>query len=246
MEKIERHKLIKSTYEYSNDFSLLEETIEKVKDILWFKKIIAFSWWWTWIKVPNTDLQDKVKKYSDELKCEIINDIMKRLKDYNIAILTWWTSWDVPKIATKLAREYNLPTIWVLPERWKKSSMWKEYLNAEIVVPPIFWESHYWDESSIYAKLLDWAFMVWWWAGTLIEFAHIMKINEWLNKYNKKLKKIVPITWIPWVAEAVSYIPWNEEIKSLTFPNRNIIEPKEAFEILKKDLDLDDILKEEY
>jgi hypothetical protein len=175
-----------------------------------------------------------------------VDNIMKRLRDYNVAILTWWTNWDIPKIAASLARKYNLPTIWVLPKRWKKNSMWKEFLNAEIVVPPIYWDSHYWDESSIFAKLSDWVFMIGWWAWTLVEFSHVMKINEALHKNNMKIKKIIPITWIPWVAEATNYIPWNQEIKNLTFPNKNITEPKEAFDILRKDLNLDDILKEEY
>ena len=166
---------------------------------------------------------------------------MKRLKDYDVAILTWGTSWDIPKIASELARKYNLPTIWVLPKRGKKSSMWKEFLNAEIIIPPIHWDSHYWDESSVFAKLSDWVFMIGWWAWTLVEFSHVMKINEALHKNNMKIKKIVPITWIPWVAEATNYIPWNQEIKNLTFPNKNITDPKEAFEILRKDLNLDDI-----
>lgn len=244
MNSIDRHILINSTYEFTDNLEEIGNTISKVQSILWFKKIISISWWWTWIQVDNIDLQKKISTYSDELKKDIIDNLMKRLRDYDIAILTWWTSWDIPKIASQSAREHDIPTIWVLPYRWKKSSLWKEFLNAEIIVPPIFWDSHYWDESSIYAKLSDWVFMIWWWAWTLVEFSHIMKMNEALKKYNQTVKKIVPITWIPWVSEATHFIPWNEEIKNITFPSKNITNPKEAFEWLRKEIDLDDVLRE--
>jgi len=246
MNNLHRKELIQSTYERTDDISLVKETIDKVQEILWFKKIIAFSGWGNWIQVENSELQKKISLYSDELKYEIVDNIMKRLKDYEVAILTWWTTWDIPCIASESARKYNLPTIWVLPKKGEKNSMWKDFLNAEIIISPIYWESHYWDESSVFAKLADWVFMIWWWAWTLVEFSHVMKINEALRKNNKEIKKIIPITWIPWVSDAANFIPWNQEIKNLTFPNKNITEPKVAFDLLRRELQLDDILREEY
>jgi len=226
---------------------LVKKTIDRVQSILWFKKIIAFSWWGSGVNISdNSDLKDNVDKYTTEIKHRIIEIIMMRLKDYDVAVLTWGTSWDIPQIATRLARKYNIPTIWVLPEKAKKNSLWKELLNAEILIPPIYWDSHYWDESSVFAKLADWMFVIWGWSWTLVEFAHVMKINEKLEDIKQDVKIIIPIDWVPGVSDKLQYIPWKPKVKELTFPNKNITDPKEAFEILRKKLNLDDILKEEY
>ena len=247
MKNKERLDLICSTYETTSQPSLVKETIEKVKSILWFKKIVAFSWWWSGINInDDINLKKNVDEYSDKIKYRIIETIMMRLKDYDVAILTWWTNWDIPNIASQLARKYELATIWVLPEKWRKNSLWKEFLNAEIFIPPIYWDSHYWDESSVFAKLADGMFVIWGGSWTLVEFSHVMKINEKLFDVKSNLKKIVPIEWVPWVSDKLHFIPWKPEVKDITLPNKSISNPKEAFEWLRKELDLDDILREEY
>jgi hypothetical protein len=245
---MEHINIIKSTYKKIELLDWLEDAVNEIQSILWFKKIIAFSWWWNWIKVDFDDeiISKKISEYWQLAKEKIVRDIMSRLRDYDVAILTGWTKWDIPNIATTIAREYNIPTIWIFPKRGEKYSIWKDFLNLEIVVDSQYWDSHFWDESSMFAKMADWMFVIWWWAWTLIEFAHVMKINEALKKYNWFVKKIVPISWIPWVSETLHYIPWNEDIKNITFPNINISSWKEAFEWLRKELDLDDILKEYY
>lgn len=230
------------------DLNILAETIDKLQSILWFKKIIAFSWWWKWIQIDlnNELLAMQISEYGQLVKETIVKDIILRLRDYDVAILTWGTKWDIPNIATKIARAHNIPTIWIFPRRWEKYSMGKELLNLEIVVDSQYWESHFWDESSMFAKLADWVFVIWWWAWTLIEFAHVMKINESLKKYNWTIKKIVPIVWVPGVSETLHYIPGDNEIKNITFPNKTIHNGKEAFDRLRQELWLDDILKETY
>ncbi len=239
-------KNLKNIHRKVEKIDAVEDTIEEVRSILWFKKIIAFSWWWQGVKLNFEDeiISKKIKEYSDLSKRNIISEIMSRLRDYDIAIITWWTKWDIPKIATEIARDNNIPTIWIYPRRWEKYSVWKELLNIEIVVDPFYWESHFWDESHLFSKLADAMFVLWWWAWTLIEFAHIMKMNEALKKYHWYVKKIVPISWIPWISDAVHYIPWNDDIKRLTFPNFTINSWKEAFEWMRKELDLDDIMKD--
>jgi hypothetical protein len=229
------------------DTTKLTQEIRKMKETLWFKKILAFSWWWKWIKVDFEDkeISEKIEHYWQLVKEKVIKDIITRLKDYYVAILTWWTKWDVPNIATKIAKENNIPTIWIFPRRWEKYSMWDD-LNMEIVVDSQYGESHFWDESSLFAKLADWMFVIWWWAGTLIEFAHVMKINEALKKYWEDVKKIVPISWIPWVSDSLHYIPWDEDIKKITFPNTIISNWKDAFDWMLKELDMYDIQKETY
>lgn len=243
------HKiLVESTYKKVEKIDLIESSIKEIKDILGFKKIIAFSGWWQWVKLKleDSEIENKIKDYSNQIKEKVIRDIISRLQDYDVAILTWWTNWDVPRIATDIAREYGIPTIWVLPKRWEKDSLGKDKLNLEIIVDSFYKDSHYWDESPVFAKLADGMFVIWWWAGTLIEFAHVMKINEALKKYNKQIKKIVPVNWIPWVSDSMHYIPWNDEIKNITFPNFTINNWKEAFDWMKKELDLNDIFRETY
>ncbi len=241
-------KNINETYRKVESLDTIESTINEVQAILWFKKIIAFSWWGQWIKLNFDDpiIEKKIKEQANIVKEKIVRDIISRLRDYDVAILTWWTKWDIPDIATKIAREYNLPTIWVLPKRWEQKSNWKELLNIEIIVDSPYWESQFWDESSIFAKLSDWMFVIWWWAGTLIEFSHIMKMNESLKKYNWYVKKIVPINWIWWLSEVIHHIPWNDEIKKLSLPKTTIFNWEDAFEWLKNELSLNDILKESY
>jgi hypothetical protein len=239
---------IKEIYRKVESSNLIESTIKEVQWILWFKKIIAFTGWWQQIKIifEDTNIQEKIKEQSNQIKEKIVRDIISRLKNYDVAILTWWTNWDIPKIATKIAREYNLPTIWILPKRWEKDSLWKSnLLNIEIIINSEYWDSQYWDESAIFAKLSDWMFVIWWWAWTLIEFAHFMKINESLKKYNWYVKKIVPINWIWWLSEILHHIPWNDEIKELSLPKTTIYSWEEAFQWLKNELDLNNIIKKD-
>jgi len=239
---------LENIHKIVNNPDQIEQTITEVRSMLWFKKIIAFWWWWNITKVSfnDNDIKLKIEDYSNQVKEKILNEIIWRLRDYDIAILTWWTIWDIPQIATKIARKYWLPTIWVLPKRWEKNSLWKNnLLNIEIIVDSLYSESYYWDESSIFAKLLDGMFVLWWWAWTLIEFSHVMKMNESLSK-NWYVKKVVPINWIWWLSEVIHHIPWNDEIKQLSLPKVPIYNWEDAFNWMKDELALNDILKETY
>ncbi|PIE84920.1 hypothetical protein CSA08_04730 [Candidatus Gracilibacteria bacterium] len=239
-------KKIESIYKKIEDLGGLDNTIKEVKSILGFKKIIAFSGGGQGIKVnfDDKEIAEKIEEYSTLAKKKIVSDIVSRLRDYDIAILTGGTKWDIPKIATEIARGNNIPTIGVYPRRGEKNSVGKDLLNIEVVVDPIYGESHFGDESHLFAKLADGMFVLGGGAGTLIEFAHVMKINEALKKYNGNIKKIVPISGIPGVSDAVHYIPGNDDIKRLTFPDFIINSGKEAFDWMRKELDLDDIMKE--
>ena len=71
--------MLESTYELTQveDWVIIEDTIKKVQNVLWFKKIIAFSWWWSGVKVESNDLQKKISSYSDELKYHYVDSILK-------------------------------------------------------------------------------------------------------------------------------------------------------------------------
>ncbi len=248
MEKNNSNNRSNSHTKIESSANLIEESIKEIQSILWFKKIIAFTGGWQGIKLNFKDdnIQKRINEESTHTKEIIIRDIISRLKNYDVAILSWWTDFDIPKIATNIANEYNLPTIWVLPRRWEKYSMWNEKLNIEIIVDSSYSESQYWDESSIFAKLSDWIIVIWWWSWTLIEFAHVMKINENLHRYNQALKKVIPIHWLGWLSEMLHHIPWNDEIKKLTLPKTTNYNWVEAFEWLKNELNLDEKLLDDF
>jgi len=226
----------------------VSKKIQILKKKFWFEIIIAFSWGWNWLDDyfddDNDELKDKVKSYINLKKENIIEWIIKKLRDYKVAILTWGTKWDVPKIAVEKARKYWLPTIGVLPERWKKYSLW-DLLNLEIIVKPIYQESQFGDESSVFSKLADAIIVLWGWAWTLIEIAHVLKINEARLKYWERIKYIIPISWIPWISERINYIPMSKKIRDSVFPEVEIRTAEQAFEWLRKKVCLDDFLKED-
>ncbi len=239
-------------YETCSDPNNFADVLSDMRKQLGFDKIIAFSGWWTSIayQFEDDNLMHDVKQYSTMVKTKIIDEIISKLSDYNVAILTWWTNWDVPKIATTLARNYQLPTIGVMPEKAKATNSLAKYnlLNLELSVPPMYGDSHYWDESSIFSKLADGMFVIWWWSWTLIEFGHAIKINEKLTSDNKKciandnhegkreLKKIIPVLWIPGVSDLLLNIPWDKDTKNGTFPELVIDNAQEAFECMKNEV----------
>jgi SLOG cluster4 family len=191
----------------------------------------------------DSDFKKLTDDFSSRVKTVIIEDIMMRLRDYNVWILTGGTSWDVPKLATICAKKYGLPTIWVLPERWEKYSLGKD-LDTEMVVNSQYGKSQFGDESPILTKLADGAFVIGGWSGTLVEIAHMMKINEAHLKYDKPLKKIIPVSSVHWVSSMAHLLPWQMEAKQKTFPQREIHDGIEAFEALRSMMQLDDIMKE--
>jgi len=235
-------------YELCDTYEEIWNAVEKLKKEFGVELIIAFSGWGNWLNdyfwSENEDLKEKVSEFIDSKKREIIEWFIKRLRDYKVAILTGWTKWDVPKIAVEEANKYHIPTIWVLPERGKKYSL-EEKLNLEIIISPIYQESQFGDESSIFSKLADAIIVLWGWAGTLIEIAHVLKINEARLKYWERIKYIVPIAGIPWLSERLNYIPMSKEIRDLVFPKIEIRHVTHAFDWLRKKILLDDFLKDD-
>lgn len=228
------------------DYHEVQNAIKELQDVFRYDKIIAFSGSSTVIKadIQDNELSEQIKLYSEWVLKKIIYEIMRRLRDYKVAILTWWTKRWVPKIATEIAKELGFPTIWVYPTRWEKYSLDDNLLNLQISVPSIYWESERWDESNVFAKIADAIVLLWWWAGTLIEYAHVMKMNEWLINNGKEPKKIAPVTWIQWVWDMLSYIPVNDEVKRKTLPQISLLNWEEVFERLKIHVDLEDNFKD--
>jgi hypothetical protein len=147
---------------------------------------------------------------ADESKSEvesIIYSAMARFRDKPVAILTGGTKWGVPNYASGIAKDCGLKTIGVMPERGKKYAL--EALDLRIVVPPVYGQSEYGDESSAFAKLADGVVMIGGSAGTAVEFWHVMKINTRIQEYlaegktDEAIKLVVPMKGVRGFSETV-------------------------------------------
>lgn len=216
-----------------------------VQEWMWekgVKKIIAISGWSSAEKLEWAD-PEIVKRYNDSISAyvsAIIDGTLKMLQDYRVAILTWGTKWWVPEDAMMIAKKYDFPTIWVYPARGAKSALSDTIIDCAIEVKSIFWESRWWDESPVFAKLADASVVLWGWAGTLIEVAHALKINEGLIDKWLKPKYIIPVSGLPGMWSLVQLLPWKKDVKKLTFPENDIKTWQQVADFLHKKLNLED------
>jgi predicted Rossmann-fold nucleotide-binding protein len=139
---------------------------------------------------------------NDEARVKaLLEQSMAQYAGKPIAILTGGTKWGVPKYATDLAKDANLPVIGVLPERGTKYKL--DNLDYEVVVPSRLGDSEYGDESEVFVKLINGLQIIGGGAGTLVEFAHAMKINDRRIKDGKDLIVIAPVSGFGGTAEDI-------------------------------------------
>lgn len=194
--------------------------------------------------VPGNDpLQIDYKKFSDKKEKRIIGDAIEMFNSMRIAILTGGSKWGVPKTAATLAKKHGLTTIGVYPLCGKKHALSDDFLDLSICVEPMFKESRWGDESSIFAKLLNGVIVYSGGSGTLIEISHILKMNEAILKYQDvPLKIIVPLSGTGGVAGGLPFIWAKQHVKKACFPDKEISKGNEAADFLIKKLDLYDYL----
>lgn len=156
---------------------------EKIKQYLeglasqGIKKIIAFS------GGAEDSLESKVRT--------IVEESMNQFKTLPVAILTGGTIWGIPKYAAELAKQNNLPTIGVYPQRGAKYAL--KDLDFTLEVSPRYASSEWGDESEIFAKLASGVEVIGGGAGTLIEISHIIKANEAKIKNKQTPVYLAPI-----------------------------------------------------
>jgi len=221
----------------------LESFIDRKTNELGVRAWIGVCGWGRILQHSSEDpeFQEACDKAEKEIKSKVIDDLMKRLRDYSVGIVSGWTKWDVPWMAVKIAKKYDLPTIWVLPERGRKYSA-ADNLDVEVVVKPQYGESQFWDESQVLTKISDGNVIIGGWTGTLVEVAHTLKMNEALLKYGEMVKSIVPVSSAGGLGSMIHMLPWDIKVKAMTLPDREVKNGKEAFEVLRDKMGLDVLL----
>jgi len=193
-------------------------------------------------------IQAQYKEFAKAHEERIIGDAIKKLSNYQVAILTGGTKWGVPNTATIKAKEYGMKTIGVFPLAGRKHALPDNLLDISFCVEPFVGESRWGDESPIFTNLLDGVIVYGGGAGTLIECAHILKMNEAImkkrttseNEKNETVKFIVPIYGTGGVAEGLPFVWGKAEVRLECMPFKRVANGLEAVDILCQKLNLDD------
>jgi len=141
------------------------------------EKIIAFSG-----SVPDEKELDSIR---------IVEESFEVYKNFPIAIQTGGTNFDIQKYAAKFAKKYNMPFIGVYPSKGEKYKI--PDMDFAIEVTPRFGQSEWGDDSEIFSKLPHGVEMIGGSMGTLIEFGHLMKINDAKARQKQKQVYIAPV-----------------------------------------------------
>lgn len=191
--------------------------------------------------IPLDDpLQKQYKDFASQMEERIIGEALKILRHFKIAILTGGTKWGVPKTATKVAKEFGLKTIGVYPLAGQKHALSSDLLDISLCVEPTIGESRWGDESPIFTSLLDGVIVYGGGAGTLIECSHILKTNEAIIKSGQQAKYIIPIAGTGGVADGLSFVWGKPEVKSICMPFFKVSSGREAADLMREKLNLDD------
>lgn len=136
---------------------------------------------------------------------QILSDAFHHLAGYsNVAIITGGTKGGLPGGAALAAQESGLITYGIFPETGSKYAV-REQLTRVEIVEPRFGRSEWGDEAEIFAKLANGVVMIEGANGTLIEYAHLMKINERRLKADSEQSPIyiAPVEGLGGVSEII-------------------------------------------
>ncbi|OGG49864.1 hypothetical protein A2763_01580 [Candidatus Kaiserbacteria bacterium RIFCSPHIGHO2_01_FULL_54_36] len=188
----------------------------------------------------KSDLPKLAEKAAQENIAKLVRSILEPLRGYRIAIQTGGTKWGVPDAATRVAKELGFPTIGVYPLTAKnKSALPPEMLDLSVCVHPFIGESSWGDESAIFTKLLDSVVVIGGGAGTMVEVAHLLKINE---RKSEKTKWIIPVYGTGGTADKLSFFPGKPDTIAKCIPSVPIRTGKEVVDFLiEKVMITDDI-----
>ncbi len=189
--------------------------------------------------VPKDDsLQHQFAAVQAERELRLVRGVLNVLRHYRVAILTGGTRFGFPKAAIEIAKEMHLKTIGVFPMLAFDKGHVVEEQDLPICVHPQFGESAWGDESPVFCKLFDAAVVFGGGAGTLIEVAHVLKMNEALLKAGKKVKVVIPAHGSGGVADGMHFVWGKQEIKFACLPEKPVLTGEEAARHIELHLDL--------
>jgi hypothetical protein len=184
-------------------------------------------------------LKTGLERSMDTYIATIIRDILMPLRGYRIAVLSGGTKWGVPRVAIEVARECGFPTIGVYPILAKgKHELPEGSLDLAVCVHPPIYRSEWGDEAGVYTKLLDSVVVIGGGAGTLVEMAKILKLNE---RKDITLKHIVPIYGTGGTADRMLSFPGKLKTMAACLPAHRITSGQQAFEYLTQTVLTEDI-----
>jgi len=185
-------------------------------------------------------LKKQVESAVDDYIATIVRAILKPLRGYRIAVQSGGTKWGVPRIAIEVARECGFPTIGVYPQLAEQKHALREKLDLSVCVHPQIYQSSWGDEASVFTKLLDGVVVIGGNAGTLVEMAKILKLNE---RKGIAIKHIVPIYGTGGAANSMLSFPGKLKTMAACLPAHRITTGREAVEYLKDSVVPEDIYK---
>lgn len=188
-------------------------------------------------------LQAQFGHVQKEREIRIVRDALNVLRHYRIAVLTGGTRFGFPQISAEIAKEMGLKTVGVFPQTACDKGHVLSCLDLPICVVPAYGVSAWGDESSVFCKLLDAVIVCGGGAGTLIEAAHLLKMNESLVKKRKEddsiqPKIIVPIHGTGGVADGLPFVWGKQEIKIACMPQHRVESGLDAAAYIQDRLDL--------
>jgi len=183
-------------------------------------------------------LQAQFGQVQKERELRIVRGALNILRHYRVAILTGGTRFGFPKTAVEVACEMELKTIGVFPQTAHEKGYVLQELDLPLCVVPRLGGSAWGDESSVFCKLLDAVIVCGGGAGTLIEAAHLLKMNESLLKYEQPVKVIIPIHGTGGVADGLPFVWGKQEIKTACMPQTPVLSGKDAAVYIQERLDL--------
>lgn len=218
--------------------------IEKFMQFHGLHKIVAFSGGSDDRLEGVTDevIQNNYREIMQQKEEFILDQAIRKFQGCRIAILSGGTKWGIPKTAILKARRYGLKTIGIYPFIGINHALDEDLLDLSISVNSIYGDSCWGDESSIFTKLLDGVIVYGGGAGTLVEMAHLLKMNEILIKRGSVLKYIVPISGSGGIADSLSFMWSKIEIRDKAMPPKRIFSGAEAADFLIDKLDLMDFI----
>lgn len=221
------------------------------------KKVIAFSG--GAISAPpgfGEDVKKAMEKAAKLFEESVIREALERLRPYSekLAILTGGTQYGVPATASTIAKELGFTTIGIFPETGRDKALGPDILDLRVCVDirnefacsspeeSVKFRSDWGDESAIFCKTLDSAVVFGGRAGTLVEVAHLLKMNERRKKYMHSPKFIIPIMASGGMGDIAPVLPADPDVRAWCLPSEVVRSGHKAAEILEEKLHLYDLL----